>query len=267
VLYSIDGGKSWKQSSLETGVATEIVYAQDGTTYVSMLNGDLYRSNDGGENWSLVSQNITSGINKDLFDPDLFDPVLISLAVDSVDPSRLYAGFTQGGVLVSEDGGENWKPSLAGMVPETSILDLAVDQTHPGVIYAASGDSGVYRSLNHGETWMMINEGLSNRAGRSLSLSADGSYLYLATDGGGVYRLSPDGRAPESVDLSDLQEKESDRGQDQTEDRVDGEMPPSPDEDPSAGRQNPPNVMLVVIGLFLVVGGIVISVWRKRVNQ
>ena len=92
------------------------------------------------------------------------DRALVALAVDPNNSSKLYAGFMLGGVMVSEDGGANWRISSSGMMPESSILDLAVDSAHPGVVYAASDNSGVYLSTNGGETWTTINEGLRNRA-------------------------------------------------------------------------------------------------------
>jgi len=69
------------------------------------------------------------------------------------------------------------------MVPESSIFDLVIDKAHPGVVYAASYNSGIYRSLDDGLTWQVFNEGLTMRASLSLSLSADGSILYVATEG------------------------------------------------------------------------------------
>ena len=72
----------------------------------------------------------------------------------------------------------------------------------------------------------MINEGLTNRTAKSLSLSADGQILYLGTEGGGVFRLSPDGKAPTLTASSEISpgsstddQKEAGEGQepDQTE--------------------------------------------------
>ncbi|MBT3338159.1 MAG: hypothetical protein HN975_17395 [Anaerolineae bacterium] len=187
VIYSSDGGENWHRSGLTEGMATELTFAPDGTAYVSIYPGDLYRSTDGGQNWEMVAQNITSGI--EVSDPDMGTPILIALAVDAQNPQKLYAGFTRGGVMLSEDGGATWQASSSGMPPETSIFDFAVDGAHPNTIYAASNDSGVFQSSDGGQTWQTINDGLLIRAGVSLALSDDGTVLYLATTGGGVFRL------------------------------------------------------------------------------
>jgi photosystem II stability/assembly factor-like uncharacterized protein len=193
VVYSNDGGETWILSNLSEGMGIELAFSPDGSAYVAVSPGDLYHSADGGENWELVAQNITAGIRLADPDPDLPGPILTALAVDPQNVNKLYAGFFRGGVMISEDGGATWRDSSSGMDPEASVFDLVADTAHPGVIYAASSTSGVHLSTNGGETWSAINDGLLTRAGMSLALSADGSVLYLATTGGGVFRLgTPD---------------------------------------------------------------------------
>jgi photosystem II stability/assembly factor-like uncharacterized protein len=239
VIFSEDGGAHWALSNLIEGVGTEVAFGPKGNAYVAIEPGDLYRSTDGGETWELLVRNLTSGIELQDSDPALSGPVLTSLAVDPQNPDRLYAGFTRGGVMVSEDGGASWQASSSGMVPEASIMDLVTDRANPGVVYAAALDSGVYRSTDGGETWLAINDGLLTRAAKSLALSADGRVLYLATEGGGVFRL---GAAPLVITGT------------QTESAVDSseETPTSPDEPlsnlPCPGGLAP----LAIVGAFLI---------------
>ncbi len=189
VIFSNNGGETWKNANLQTGMAMELAFSPDGTAYISIYPGDLYRSTDGGANWELVAQNITSGIELADPDPEMPGPALVALAIDPQNANKLYAGFMRGGVMVSEDGGANWRASSSGMIPEASVFDLVTDSAHPGVVYAASNDAGVYRSTDGGESWVTLNDGLLTRAGVSLALSDDGTVLYLATTGGGVFRL------------------------------------------------------------------------------
>jgi photosystem II stability/assembly factor-like uncharacterized protein len=147
----------------------------------------------------VVAREIANQVELIEFDPDMPSPALISLAIDSMEADKLYAGFRRGGVMVSTDGGATWEVSSAGLNPETTVRDFEVDTIHPGVIYAATNDSGVYISTNSGATWKAINNGLVTRAGVDLALSSDGQHLYLATDGGGAYRLDLNGQPPEAV--------------------------------------------------------------------
>jgi len=241
VVYSSDGGENWSISNMRDRLATELVFTPDGSAYVVLFPNDLYHSIDGGETWTLVSENIS--INVFNPDADAFPPVPISLEVDPEDPSRLYAGYTIGGVNVSEDGGATWTPSAAGMVPEAAIYDLVADRAHPGVIYAASRLSGVYRSVDYGATWQAINEGLFNRAALSLSLSLDGRFLYVATEGGGVFRLSPDGKPPVGGEV---------------EVSADQEAQQSDGADSNPTKENPPSIWILSAGLLVVLGGVLV---------
>ena len=267
VVYSSDGGKSWALSNIKEGMGTDLNFALDGTAYVILYPDDLYRSIDGGENWTLVSENTMSGLGIYNKDPDMPGPLMSSIAVDPEDSTRLYAGFARAGLAVSEDGGSSWKVSSAGMIPETSIIDLAVDKAHPGVIYAASFDSGVYRSMDSGASWQAINEGLSNRAGVSLSLSEDGSYLYLATEGGGVFRLSPGGKAPPAAESPIVQDVTSTPIVDQnTEEVTSPDQGPSPESD--NGKSTPMSIPIIgiLIGVGIIIIVVVISVRRRQTD-
>ena len=69
------------------------------------------------------------------------------------------------------------------------ILDIVIDPTNPEIVYAGTNDSGVYFSENGGGTWNALNDGLLTRAVRSLALTEDGSVLYMASEGGCVWRV------------------------------------------------------------------------------
>ncbi|MBS1249316.1 MAG: Xyloglucanase Xgh74A [Chloroflexi bacterium] len=202
VIFSRDGGETWHFSNLQEGIGTDLAFAPNGDVYVVLYpSGHLYRSSDGGETWEGVAENITAGVDVRDRDPDMPGPALVSLAVDPANPEKLYAGFSRGGVMVSVDGGVTWEASSAGMDPESSVVDLAADGTHPGVVYASTAENGVFVSTDGGETWRTLNEGLRTRAGVDLALAADGSVLYLATSGGGVFRLgTPGGEGAEEAE-------------------------------------------------------------------
>jgi photosystem II stability/assembly factor-like uncharacterized protein len=183
ILLSSDGGESWERSSVSKGVAFDVAFSSNGTAYAALYPDALYRSDDGGQNWELVSQSVSAGSR-------LAGATLTAIAADGQDPERIYAGFYRGGVMVSQDGGETWKTSSAGMSPEATVRDIIVDVTRPGVVYAAAHDSGVLVSHDSGATWKTLNSSLISRAGVDLALSTDGSVLYLAVEGAGVSRLS-----------------------------------------------------------------------------
>jgi photosystem II stability/assembly factor-like uncharacterized protein len=189
VLFSDDGGQRWQRSSLQHGMAMDVVFAPDGSLFLALYPGELYRSFDMGRNWALISADISSQVSLSDPDPDMQGPFLKALLVDPFEPNKLYAGFARGGIMLSEDAGQTWRNASFGMDPEATVSDLVADLTRQGVIYAATLESGVYVSTDGGTTWMSINDGLRTRAAVSLALSADGRVLYMASTGGGVFRL------------------------------------------------------------------------------
>jgi photosystem II stability/assembly factor-like uncharacterized protein len=197
IIRSTDGGMTWMQTSLTQGTAVALAAARtdDALWYAYVYPAGLYRSQDYGQTWELVvSHPLPEGLGPS--EPmEAGQPPLLSLAVDPVDAERLYAGYYQQGIAVSDDGGRTWSSLTAGLPPEAIVMDIAVDQSNPSIIYSAVTGSGVYCTTDGGQSWSPIGQGLFSPAVEKLALSADGSVLYVSTEGAGVSRL---GTPPES---------------------------------------------------------------------
>ncbi|NDJ76495.1 MAG: hypothetical protein GYB65_09565 [Chloroflexi bacterium] len=187
VIISGDGGTSWTlvdHPSINGMPVFNLAVDPDNayTVYAATEVG-LLKSVDGGQTWMAV--NGLPGETR-----------VRAIAVSTTTPRRVLAGVDGYGVYVSDDGGQTWQAGIAGLEANGSLHDLLVDPTNPQIVYASDHSSGVYRSTDGGITWIRINDGLDNRAGLGLAISADGQHLYLATDGGGVFRLDLSGQAP-----------------------------------------------------------------------
>ncbi len=196
VIRSTDGGLTWAQTSLASGQVQGLAFSGDGQrAYAAIYDGQLYRSDDGDQAWQLVSSDLTALVPaRPDQDPDAPAVVVFSLAVDPSDSNKIFVGFYGGGLALSQDGGQTWTLSSAGMSPEAMVIAIVVDPHNPDVVYAGTLNGGLYYSLDGGQTWTVHNNGLFNRAIRGLALSADGSVLYASTDGAGVFRLGTPGR-------------------------------------------------------------------------
>ena len=159
--------------------------------YAAVYPDIIYRSEDGGQTWEIAAQDLIPEIALDPgTGPDIIKQhSILSIAIDPFDNQRIVAGFLDGGVKISLDSGLTWKTVAAGLLPELSADELLADPVHEGVFYLGSSNFGIFYSIDSGVTWTMLNNGLTNRNVTDLALSGDGSVLYMATDGGGVFQL------------------------------------------------------------------------------
>jgi photosystem II stability/assembly factor-like uncharacterized protein len=70
-------------------------------------------------------------------------------------------GF-RGGVVVSDDGGKSWRPSVDGM-GETATTHILLDPASPAgsrTLYVCGFGKGVYKSTDGGRHWALKNTGL-----------------------------------------------------------------------------------------------------------
>jgi len=197
LVLSRDGGATWTPVGLKGKQVLNIAFAADGNrVYATAYERSVYRSDDGGQTWTQVCPDAGAYMPPPT-DPDMSRTAPLALAVDPTNRERVYIGFVRGGVAVSDDGGETWRPSSAGMPPEVSVKALVVDPTDPQVVYAGTAESGVFLSTDAGGSWRELNDGLLTRTVRDLALSSDGRVLYMASEGGGAFRLgTPAGRPP-----------------------------------------------------------------------
>lgn len=88
-----------------------------------------------------------------------------TIAVSPHDDLRMLVGFSEGGLWLTEDGGENWIPVFDDK-SFLSIGDVVFDPLDPDVAYVGTGDpnisgypfvgNGLYKSVDGGRTWRYI---------------------------------------------------------------------------------------------------------------
>jgi len=120
---------------------------------------------------------------------------LTSLAQDdSVTPPMLWAGSSDRGIYMSENGGSTWFRITRGL-DNYNVQDVVADTSlHPQIVYAATLD-GVYRSDDGGFIWQQASGGLASLSVLSLALDGDSNpqVLYAGTIDG-VFRSTDQGR-------------------------------------------------------------------------
>jgi len=164
LFKSTDGGVTWKRLSgngLPTRMTGKVVpaiapsnskrvYALIETGDGVPLNGQetdrgkLWRSDDGGENWKLVSYDRSLGGRTHYY---------FRMAVAPDNDNETY--YLTAGFAHSIDGGETAKPMVGGGSPGGDNHDIWIDPTNPNRM-AVANDGGVSISTTRGQTWFRI---------------------------------------------------------------------------------------------------------------
>ena len=184
VFKTTNGGRTW--SVINNGFGHSVVRMvidplTPSTIYVAGVNSGsntngVYKSTDGGNSWNLRSNGITN-------------TNLLSLAIDPVTPTTLYAGASGGPIFKTTDGGDNWAPS--GNVPPIFPVSLAVDPHMHTRIFAAESSSagGIFRSIDSGASWQSVGLGQTGAHGRFVSVSPlTPNLVYAMITGRGIFR-------------------------------------------------------------------------------
>ena len=234
-LYkSKDGGVTWKEISghgLPTGklgrIGVDVVAGQHGKRVYALIDaetaGGLYRSDDGGDEWTLVSTDpriLSRGwyfgeVRSDPKNPDVVYASNVSLYrstdggknfkairgapggddyhslwIDPENPRRMISGVDQG-TIVTLNGGKTW--STWYNQPTAQFYHVAVDNQFPYWVYGAQQDSGTAAVISRSDygqityrDWHPIGAGES---GYILPDPVNPQIVYGGSTGGDLYRF------------------------------------------------------------------------------
>ncbi len=141
----VGSGESWTRNSVSVG---------DG----------IYKSTDGGENWTNVGLKNSERISRILVDPSNGNNVLACAT------GHLWDDNDERGVYKTSDGGKTWNKVLAGANASTGCAMLSMSPQEPKTIFASTWDfrrqgwtfrsggpgSGLFKSTDGGDHWTEI---------------------------------------------------------------------------------------------------------------
>ena len=175
---------------------------------VSIGNG-MYKSTDGGDNWTRIGLDSTEHISKVIINPK--NPDIVYVAA----PGPLWSDSKHRGLYKSIDGGKNWEKILY-INEKAGCADIAMDPSNPEIIYATTWEfrrlpysfnsggngSGCYKSMDGGKTWKELKNGLPSKPFGRVALAlapsnpkkllaiveAKETALYITEDGGETWK-------------------------------------------------------------------------------
>ncbi len=182
-LFRTDNaGESWVNiSDGHFGVSTigaiavspsdsQVLYVGTGQSTIRgnvALGDGIYKSTDGGENWTHVGLEDAGQIARIRIHPTDPDTAWVGVIGNPFVPNETR------GVFRTRDGGANWQ-KVFYVDDRTGIADLALDPSNPRVLYAAAwtverkpwtivsggGADGLYKSTDSGDSWERLEGGL-----------------------------------------------------------------------------------------------------------
>ena len=137
-------GESWMRNSVSVG---------DG----------IYKSTDGGDNWTNMGLKESEHITKILIDPSDTNTVFACV------PGKLWSDSADRGVYKTSDGGKTWTLVLKGANLSTGCSMMSLDASNPKTLYA-----GMWDFRRKGWTFRSGGDGPDAPSGSGLWKSADG---------------------------------------------------------------------------------------------
>ena len=218
-----DGGKSWdgvyayrfsNGTVTTTGLDVTTCYGIhfdpfDGNhLFISYTDIGLFESRNGGISWQSATR---SGIPREwvnttywlTFDPEVKGRIwAVMSGIHDLPRPKMWRNRSvstyNGGVCVSEDGGQTWKSYLE-IMGQTAATHLLLDPASPAsdrTLYVAGFGKGVFKTTDSGKHWSLKNNGLEGKEPFAWRFSRDrDGRLYLI-----VARRSDDGSINNSLD-------------------------------------------------------------------
>src|ERR1043166_8846882 len=146
------------------------VWVGTGETWTrnSVSIGDgVYKTTDGGDNWTNMGLKESERIAKVLIDPTNSETVYVCAT------GKLWSDSDERGVYKTTDGGKTWAKILKGGNASTGCSMMSMDPKDPKTIYATM--------------WDFRRQGWTFRSGGINETAASGSGFFKSTDGGATW--------------------------------------------------------------------------------
>lgn len=181
VWKSVNGGTTFKpvfdkQTAQSIGAiaidpqASKTIWVGTGESWArnSVSIGDgVYKSTDGGENWTNAGLKNSERISKILIDPKDGNTVYVCV------PGRLWNDSEDRGVYKTTNGGQSWTQILKGANLSTGCSMMSMNPRDPKTIFAGM--------------WDFRRKGWTFRSGGESSSAPSGSGFFRTTDGGATW--------------------------------------------------------------------------------
>lgn len=137
--------------------------------------GGVWRSTDGGLNWTVLTDNL-SNLN------------VSALAIHPTINTTYFWGSGSGTIFTSTDSGTTW--NILGDTGNGSVNKILIDPTNTNKMYSSAQGGGLFKSTDGGVNWSSIHSSALTgydfefKPGDTDIVFASGSSFYISVDGG-----------------------------------------------------------------------------------
>ncbi|MDD2647161.1 MAG: YCF48-related protein, partial [Patescibacteria group bacterium] len=158
LFTTLDAAESWQElTKVPKGIINSIAFnLQTGETVYLAIGNKIYKSDCSCRSWQNVYLEALPNIQ------------VMALAVDGGDVNKVLAGLSDGRIIKSSDGGNNWSTFYDF---KNKIAQIMFSPNSTGVIYVNTNGGGLWRSTDAGNSWQNLDQNLKSfRGGRDVSL-------------------------------------------------------------------------------------------------
>jgi photosystem II stability/assembly factor-like uncharacterized protein/regulation of enolase protein 1 (concanavalin A-like superfamily) len=119
---------------------------------------------------------------------------------DPNNANTLYACSASGGLWISTNNAQSWKPLGTDFLPQMNTSSVCIDFTNSNIIYLSSGDPnyystdfGIWKSTDGGQSWNLSNTGIGNRMALELLMDPLDHLSLIAATNNGIWKTNDGG--------------------------------------------------------------------------
>lgn len=158
-----DGGETWVPGENTSNMAEfASCFADENTLFSVGKDQIISKSEDGGDNWSIISSGIPTYYNFEVFFKDVDNGIVST---------------EDGTLLTTHDSGNTWDTYSTGY---HNFYGLNYVGDH---IYAAGTDEDVYHSSDNGTTWSLVHDGPPTATFYAIEFFSNGNALICGSQG------------------------------------------------------------------------------------